>query len=176
MEALTLTPGAAISLLSLCLCLSRAHCPPLPPAWRYFATNSQGQGHSFDSNLVIDVLILKETFVWLHCWMNKCGSWSEASCSGRFILFSVNGLEIWKSSVNSVLIRLNTVIVTFSLEQANLSGQNQTPKRSQMRVQLQIQGLQVARSPVPYFLGNWSWNNFYGHFSPSADSRSVVVF
>ena len=37
-----------------------------------------------------------------------------------------------------------------------------------MRVWLQIQGSRVrSRSgPVPYFRGDWSWNNFYGHSPP----------
>ena len=30
-------------------------------------------------------------------------------------------------------------------------------------------------SPVPYFHGDWSWNNFYPHSPPFADSRRVVV-
>ena len=29
--------------------------------------------------------------------------------------------------------------------------------------------------PVPYFLGDRSWNNFYCHSPPSADSKRVVV-
>ena len=28
---------------------------------------------------------------------------------------------------------------------------------------------------VPYLSGDWSWNNFYGHFSPSSDSRRIFV-
>ena len=28
---------------------------------------------------------------------------------------------------------------------------------------------------VPYFWRDWSWNNFYGHSPPSADSRRVFV-
>ena len=29
--------------------------------------------------------------------------------------------------------------------------------------------------PATFFRGNWSWNNFYGHSLPSADSRRAVV-
>ena len=28
---------------------------------------------------------------------------------------------------------------------------------------------------VPYFRGDWSWNNIYGHYPSSAESRRVVV-
>lgn len=30
-------------------------------------------------------------------------------------------------------------------------------------------------SPVPYFCGEWSWNIFYCHSPPAADSRKAVV-
>ena len=36
----------------------------------------------------------------------------------------------------------------------------------QMRVWLQIQGREFDPGQVPYFRGDWSWNNFYGHSPP----------
>ena len=36
-------------------------------------------------------------------------------------------------------------------------------------------GREFNPSPVPYFSGDWSWNNFYGHSPLSADSKRVVV-
>ena len=49
---------------------------------------------------------------------------------------------------------------------------NRPALHTQSWVWLQIQGSRVpVRSwPVPFFLGDWSWNNFYGHYS-----RRVVV-
>ena len=40
---------------------------------------------------------------------------------------------------------------------------------------LQIQGSQVQSRPDPILGGDWSWNKYYGHSPPSADSRRVVV-
>ena len=37
-------------------------------------------------------------------------------------------------------------------------------------------GHEFDPSPVPYFCGDWSWNNFYGHSPPYADSRRVVSY
>ena len=31
-------------------------------------------------------------------------------------------------------------------------------------------GREFDPGPVPYFRGDWSWNDFYGHSPPSADS------
>ena len=31
-------------------------------------------------------------------------------------------------------------------------------------------GRELDPGPVPYFRGDWSWNDFYGHSLPSADS------
>ena len=31
-------------------------------------------------------------------------------------------------------------------------------------------GREFDPGPVPYFRGDWSWNNFYGHSPPSAES------
>ena len=36
-------------------------------------------------------------------------------------------------------------------------------------------GRELDPGPVPYFRGDWLWNNFYGHSPPFADSRRVVV-
>ena len=36
-------------------------------------------------------------------------------------------------------------------------------------------GREFDPGPVPYFRGDWSWNIFYGHSPPSADSRRVGV-
>ena len=36
-------------------------------------------------------------------------------------------------------------------------------------------GHEFDPGPIPYFCGDWSWNNFYGHSPRSADSRRVVV-
>ena len=36
-------------------------------------------------------------------------------------------------------------------------------------------GLMFDHGPVPYFRGDWSWNNFYCQSPPSADSRRVDV-
>ena len=36
-------------------------------------------------------------------------------------------------------------------------------------------GCEFDPGPVPNFCGDWSWNNFYRHSPPSADSRMVVI-
>ena len=38
----------------------------------------------------------------------------------------------------------------------------------------EVSGLTLAGSAI-FFLGDWSWNIFYGHSLPSADSRRAVV-
>ena len=38
-----------------------------------------------------------------------------------------------------------------------------------------FRGRELDPGLVPYFRGDWSWNNFYGHSPPSAYSRRVVV-
>ena len=49
--------------------------------------------------------------------------------------------------------------------------------RSWMRVRLQTRRSQVRPPPrsATFFRGDWSWNIFYGHSLPSADSRRAVV-
>ena len=49
--------------------------------------------------------------------------------------------------------------------------------RSRERVWLQIKGSLAGSSPGPstYFRGDLSWNNFYDHSPPSADSRREDV-
>ena len=44
-------------------------------------------------------------------------------------------------------------------------------------VRLETRGSQVQPPPrsVTFFRGDWSWNIFYGHSLPSADSRRAVV-
>ena len=44
----------------------------------------------------------------------------------------------------------------------------------QQRVWIQIQAALGQSPPVLNFHGNWTWNNFYYHSPPSADSRRVV--
>ena len=49
-----------------------------------------------------------------------------------------------------------------------------------MRARLVIRRLRVRTPPPPagsatFFRGDWSWNIFYGHSLPSADSRRAVV-
>ena len=44
-----------------------------------------------------------------------------------------------------------------------------------MRVWMQIQGSQVRSRPVPYFHGDWSWNNFYGHSPPFRWQKKIPV-
>ena len=34
---------------------------------------------------------------------------------------------------------------------------------------------EIDPDPVPFLRGDWSWNNFYSHSPPSADSRRVIV-
>ena len=36
-------------------------------------------------------------------------------------------------------------------------------------------GSEFNPDPVPYFKGDWSWNIFYVHSPPSADSRRAGV-
>ena len=49
--------------------------------------------------------------------------------------------------------------------------------RSWMRVRLATRRSRVRPPPrsATFFHGDWSWNIFYGHFLPSADSRRAVV-
>ena len=48
---------------------------------------------------------------------------------------------------------------------------------SWIRVRLEIRRLWVRHPPrsAAFFRGDWSWNNFYGHSLPSADSRRASV-
>ena len=49
--------------------------------------------------------------------------------------------------------------------------------RSWMRVRLETRRSRVRPPPrsATFFRGDWSWNIFYGHSLPSADSRRAVV-
>ena len=49
--------------------------------------------------------------------------------------------------------------------------------RSWMRVRLETRRSRVRPPPrsATFFRGDWSWNIFYGHSLPSADSRKAVV-
>ena len=100
-------------------------------------------------------------FIWCLWWL----------CPKSAKAFNVNETEYWFSAINRLIGFADLCILCVILPNMPASvAQLDAPSDWRQ----EVAGSTLPRSAT-FFSGDWSWNIFYGHSLPSADSRKAVV-
>ena len=102
-------------------------------------------------------------------------------------LFSISGFSVtfvrkfMNVSIFELVSSIRYKLACAYSEDSNLNhseftlGPGRTCNPLDLQSDCRSRGCKFYPSPVPYFPGDLSWNNFYGHFPPTSDSRRVAV-